>query len=210
MSKRRSFRPDVNESGLERRLALSTAGAAVAHGSEMMSNPIIVEHLDVTKGLHRHSSHDGSGRDHNSNHHDHGGRHGGHFQGVLQGSYTTLAGPTDLGKTIELNGSGYFHHMGKVTISGWIQSPGFIRNGQSHGEATLTNSRGSIQLSLTGPVQTGFSSPSGTFQYRELSGTGAYSQANQTGQVEVSITPGTTASSGTFSFKVDSTPLIKH
>jgi hypothetical protein len=210
MSKRRSFRPDVAESGLERRLALSTAAAAVAHGSEKMSNPIIVEHVDATRGSHDRSPHDRSGWDHNANHHDHGGWSGHHFQGGLQGSYSTLPGPTDLGKTIELNGSGYFHHMGKVTISGWIQSPGLIQNGQSHGEATLTNSRGSVQLSLTGPVQKGFSSPSGTFQYQELSGTGEYSQANQTGQVEVSITPGTTATTGTFSFKVDSTPPMKH
>ena len=94
--------------------------------------------------------------------------------GSASGTYTSPLSNPDAGKTTILRGNGTVGPLGKVEVSGAIQSPGFIAHGHAGGVLTLSNDKGTVTLTLTGPTQKGFAALPRTFQYRITAATGMY------------------------------------
>jgi hypothetical protein len=94
-------------------------------------------------------------------------------------------GNPDAGTPYEFTGTGKSAKLGTFTLTGWIQPPGFIANGQAHGKLFLTNSQGSVILSVIGPPQGSGVLPS-SLSFTIIQGHGAYLHAKGTGQILVS------------------------
>jgi len=79
-------------------------------------------------------------------------------------------------------GTGKKKATGLFTLTGHLEVPGFIQNGQASGKLFITNAKGSIVLSVVGPPQQpGVLPPSLTFTI--LKGHGAYLHSKGTGTI---------------------------
>jgi hypothetical protein len=101
----------------------------------------------------------------------------------------------DVGQTFHLQGTADLATVGHVTVSGQVGSVGFIMMGHSIGMLTLSNTKGSVTISLMGPAQPGFSALPHHFAYRVISGTGAYAHFTAHGTLYLALFP---AAGGTF------------
>ena len=101
------------------------------------------------------------------------------LHGLLSGSYSAHTFP-DVGTSYALSGQGQVQPLGPTNVTGDLHSLGFILQGHAGGTLTLSNSKGTLTLGLTGPLQSGFSPLPGQFDYEITGGTGAF--ANATGQ----------------------------
>jgi hypothetical protein len=107
--------------------------------------------------------------------------------GYGAGNYSATTSAVDTGTTYHLSGSGHFRQIGNATVSGSIQSVGMIASGKAHGTLTFSNARGSVTVELTGPVQSGFSTPPTWFTYRVVSATGAYHSLKDHGTIRMAL-----------------------
>jgi hypothetical protein len=114
-----------------------------------------------------------------------------------QGQYVRELVPGAQGGRYAMQGSADLGDMGKVSVKGFVQSPGGI--GHAYGTLTLTNANGSVTLRLQGPQQTSLSAIPNSFQFQVISGTGAYSNFTDQGTLDLTLTA-TSSSQGTFSF----------
>lgn len=103
--------------------------------------------------------------------------------GQASGSVRHVLSNPDAGQSFNLSGSGRFKGLGTVRVSGTVHGTGFIMGGTSTGKVTLSNSKGSITLALTGPAQSGFSALPDSYQYVITGGTGAYRSLSGHGNV---------------------------
>ena len=101
------------------------------------------------------------------------------LHGSLSGSYSAHSF-VDAGTSYDLSGQGQVQPFGPMKAGGDLHSLGFILQGHAGGTLTLSNSKGTLTLGLTGPLQSGFSPLPGQFDYEITGGTGAF--ANATGQ----------------------------
>lgn len=109
-------------------------------------------------------------------------------------------GNPDVGNPYMFTGTGSTPKLGDFTLTGWIQTPGFINNGQSYGKLWLTNAKGSISLTVVGPPQSpGVLPPSLSFVIK--AGHGAYVHSRGNGQILVSAS----ATTQKFVFKFNQT-----
>jgi hypothetical protein len=105
------------------------------------------------------------------------------------GDFTVGALVPDAGTIYRLTGSASVGLLGRVTVSGTVQSTGFILIGRAMGELTLNNSQGSVTLQLTGPVQPGFSPLPKVFHFSVVSATGSYKGLKVAGSIEITLDP---------------------
>jgi hypothetical protein len=91
-----------------------------------------------------------------------------------QGQYTQELVPADFGGVFDLHGSANLAGLGQVTVTGRVNSVGFIHYGRAGGTLTFANARGSVTVQLSGPEQLGFSSLPQAFHYRVVGATGAF------------------------------------
>jgi hypothetical protein len=108
------------------------------------------------------------------------------LKGTIQGSYHTL--PTVDGPiTSALQGTGLVTPLGRVSASGYVWSSGYAATSgiKAGGSVTLSNSKGSVTVSLTGPGP----SPTQLNQYTVTNATGAFAGlAGKTGTATVKMT----------------------
>lgn len=113
--------------------------------------------------------------------------------GKLTGTAAHLPSVPDLGRKIALSGSGHLRSLGMVQVKGTIGTAGFIQSGKSTGALTITNSKGTIELSLTGPTQPGFSSLPTSYSFVITGGTGAYKSISGHGTLAATWKPSASA-----------------
>jgi hypothetical protein len=101
----------------------------------------------------------------------------------------------DVGQTFHFQGTADLATVGHVAVSGQVGSVGFIMMGHATGTLTLSNTRGSVTISFTGPAQPGFSALPHHFAYRVIGGTGAYAHFTAHGTLYLALFP---AAGGTF------------
>jgi hypothetical protein len=103
----------------------------------------------------------------------------------VAGTYTHDVHPggnPDVGNPYFFLGTGNTPKLGNFDLNGWLQTPGFIQNGQSYGKLWLTNPQGSLSLIVTGPPQSpGVLPPSISFIIK--AGHGAYTNSRGNGQI---------------------------
>jgi hypothetical protein len=107
--------------------------------------------------------------------------------GTIHGTFHKPVGIPDVGAQYNLAGSGKLAHFGPATVTGTLREVGFIAQGHSTGTLTLSNAKGSITLSLTGPTQGGFSRLPTTYGFVMSRGTGAYAHDVDTGQLTLHL-----------------------
>jgi hypothetical protein len=116
------------------------------------------------------------------------------------GSFTREVGIPE-GQKYHLLGSATLNGLGRVAVTGSVESVGFILHGHAWGVITLSNAKGSVTLLLEGPEQGGFAPLPRLFTFDVTGGTGSYRQLNEHGTLQLVITPGTPAH-GTFTLAV--------
>ena len=87
------------------------------------------------------------------------------------------------------DGTAFLEIMGQVDVTGTIQGIGFRTTGRATGQLTLTNSQGSVTLSLTSPVHHGFVPLPTQFQFKVIGTTGAYKGLTKSGSIDLTINP---------------------
>ncbi len=123
------------------------------------------------------------------------------FLSVKINDAVALTGPgagnfTSNSATYQLtDGTASLEIMGQVNVTGTFQGIGFTTTGRATGKLTLTNSHGSVMLSLASPVHHGFVPLPTQFQFKVTGATGAYKGLSKSGSIELTFTPTLWASS---------------
>jgi hypothetical protein len=117
------------------------------------------------------------------------GNHAPVLAGVLTGSYAPSPRVPDAGLHYNLHGTGMVSGMGHVSLSGWIQSTGYIAAGHARGELVLSNAHGTLTLQLEGTLQPGFASLPTHFYFNVVKGTGAYAHELAGGTIDFHYAP---------------------
>lgn len=117
------------------------------------------------------------------------------LQGRLQGTYTLRGGDPATGATYQVATNGRLAPLGRTTGTGQIRTPGLATPGQVDGTLRIKAPRGVVTLQVTSPVQSGFTSLSGTLAYTITGGTRAYLDATGSGSIDVAVRPGPGAGS---------------
>jgi hypothetical protein len=91
----------------------------------------------------------------------------------------------------QLTGSGPISPLGSPQLHGTVQGIGFVPQGFASGSVVPSNSQGSVNLKLTGPLLFNGPQPppSGIYQFTITGGTGAYAHAVGSGTVNVNLAP---------------------
>jgi predicted outer membrane repeat protein len=138
----------------------------------------------------------------------------GPLTGHGSGSYTSTSVP-DAGVTYSVQGTADLADLGHVSVTGSLQSVGFIVVGQATGQLIFSNDRGSVTIKLTGPDQPGFAPLPERFSYQVVSGSGAFAHLSDQGTLSLVVEPpqvapfvivagepGPLGSGGTFEFTI--------
>jgi hypothetical protein len=116
----------------------------------------------------------------------------GQGQGTFTNPVTPGALTIDALTTYNFNGTANLAAMGQVRITGTIHSVGFLLRGQAAGQLTFSNSRGSVTIQLTGPLQpgyTGYPTLPTVFSYTVVARTGAFAQLADHGTLGLVVYP---------------------
>jgi hypothetical protein len=118
------------------------------------------------------------------------------LHGTILGTSTSEFSNPDIGATFVLSAKGALAPFGRVTATGSAQGTGFIQTGRSDGSLTLSNSKGSVTLFLSGPKQPGFTGLPSSYQFVISGGTGAFRGATGMGIVRVKLGAHPTSTGG--------------
>lgn len=126
------------------------------------------------------------------------------LHGTLDGSYQIHATIPDVGATYQLSGSGHIVGFGPASVSGTVHGLGFIARGRVRDNLTLEDpGDASITLRLTATAQQpGFSALPPHYTYRVTGGTGKDQGARGSGLATLTLTPGPSGESGSFTLAV--------
>jgi hypothetical protein len=113
------------------------------------------------------------------------------LNGHLSGSYSARTFP-DAGTSYALSGQGQVQPLGATSVTGSLHSLGFVLQGFAGGTLTLSGSKGTVTLALTGPLQHGFSPLPSQFTYVITGGTGAFAHATGRGTASLALSPANT------------------
>jgi hypothetical protein len=112
------------------------------------------------------------------------------LQGAAAGTYSITVSSNAAGTSYSLKGNGQVGLMGAMTVSGSVHY-GLAANSVPTGTLTLSDSAGTIQLSLTGKAGPQPLVPVGTraqlFQYTIVVGTGEFAKLKGSGTLTLSL-----------------------
>jgi hypothetical protein len=111
------------------------------------------------------------------------------INGTTRGFYTSDSPIPDTGTAYHLVSVGSLRGVGFAVVSGDLHSVGFIAQGHATGTLNVLAARGSLNLTLTGPSQPGFSPLPTEFSYTISSGTGRFHNASGSGTVDITLKP---------------------
>jgi hypothetical protein len=94
-------------------------------------------------------------------------------------------GNPDVGSKYNFSGTGKTKNLGKFTLTGYVQPPGFIAIGKASGRLVITTSNGKINLNVQGPPQQPGTLPS-SLTFNVASGSGEYLGISGKGKILVS------------------------
>jgi hypothetical protein len=133
------------------------------------------------------------------------------LNGQLSGSYSSSTFP-DVGTTYDLSGQGQDQLLGPTSVTGRLHSLGFILHGVAGGTLTLSGSRGTVTLELTGPPQDGFAPLPNQFDYVITGGTGAFADATGQGTASLALLPANSPNplerQGRFDLRLVGMPIV--
>jgi hypothetical protein len=125
------------------------------------------------------------------------------LRGTLHGGYRLLSAIlVDEGEVAQLSGSGDVHGLGRVTVTGTLEVPGFIRNGTPGGELVLSNTRGTLTLQLQAPLQVGFAPLPPRYTFQIVQGTGAFQGMTGGGTIHMHFGAPSPAGAGHFTMAI--------
>jgi hypothetical protein len=101
-----------------------------------------------------------------------------------QGRYTISTSASTKAKTYTIQGTADFGSSGFFAISGTITTVG-SKSGQATGKLTLSNSKGTLVLSVTGATQSANAAIPAKFTYKVVSGTGFFAHYAGAGSVQM-------------------------
>ena len=104
------------------------------------------------------------------------------LNGQISGSWGIVPVPSDSGETELIHGSGKIRPLGEVNATGSLHGTGLIANGHAGGTVTMSNTKGSVTVLLTGPTQPAFTGIPSHFSFKIVSGTGQYALAKDQGK----------------------------
>jgi hypothetical protein len=113
------------------------------------------------------------------------------LRGVVNGGYLPNSLGAGKGTRFDVVAIGYLAGMSETIVSGDVKSTGSARSSEATGVLTLTDSRGTVRLALTGPVQGPNAKLPSAFHYTVTSGTGAFTRLHSRGTVTLHLTPAT-------------------
>jgi hypothetical protein len=109
------------------------------------------------------------------------------LQGTVRGGYFASIGIPDTGTTYRIGTVGRIAPIGQTSETAQVHTTGFIASGTATGTMTISASRGSLNLKLTGPVQPAFAPLPSTLSYTITGGTRAYKNASGSGTIAVTL-----------------------
>ena len=109
------------------------------------------------------------------------------LQGTVRGAYVLNNLNPDTGTTYHIGVAGRINPLGETGDSGSIQTTGLIASGNARGTMTIAAPKGSLKLTLTGPVQPGLSTLPSTVSYTITGGTRSYRTATGGGTIAVTL-----------------------
>lgn len=110
------------------------------------------------------------------------------IDGTATGTYALApTAATDIGARYVFNGSGKLGDVGEAKLTGLVTLPGFIANGHAAGTLTLSNSKGTVTLKVTGPAEKAFSPFPTSLSFEITGGTGAYADYLGGGNIAVKL-----------------------
>jgi hypothetical protein len=110
--------------------------------------------------------------------------------GTLKGPYTTQDRIPDVGRSWKLHATGALAGIGRSTIEGTLHGTGFIIRGRAGGTLNVTTSRGTMTITLLGPLQRGFSGLPNQLTYHVTKATGSDRfELGATGRVTLTLLP---------------------
>jgi hypothetical protein len=134
------------------------------------------------------------------------------LNGQLSGNYSSRTFP-DVGTSYTLSGQGQVQPLGRTSMTGSLQSLGFVLHGFADGTLTLSSSKESVTLHLMGPPQHGFAPLPNQFNYVILRGTGAFAQTMGRGTASLVLVPAETTNplmhQGRFELHLVGIPIVR-
>jgi hypothetical protein len=124
------------------------------------------------------------------------------LNGTTRGAYSFVTKNPDIGKSYTVATVGKFKTYGEGTVVGTLHTLGNVASGHATGTLTVYLPGGTVTLSLTGPLQKGFSPLPTEFSFVITKGTGKFHNAVGdpvgAGTVTLSLKPipGSTATAG--------------
>jgi hypothetical protein len=109
------------------------------------------------------------------------------------GTYNAHIANPDTGKIYNFSGSGHVTPLGHVGLTGNVHTLGFIARGNAGGPLFLSNSRGTLTLTLTGPVQNGLAPIPDHFSFNITNASGRFRGATGSGVVVLVLDPSKTS-----------------
>ncbi|MDQ2732596.1 MAG: hypothetical protein M3Y56_13135 [Armatimonadota bacterium] len=116
-------------------------------------------------------------------------RHSPRLSGTLRGTYTSQELNADVGTHYTLLGSGRLRPLGSVRTSGHFNTLGYTASHYVTWQLTLRGARGSLTLTLTGPMQERYTPPPNDFRYTVTGVSGQYRKAFFPGSIHLILRP---------------------
>jgi hypothetical protein len=120
------------------------------------------------------------------------------LNGTLRGEYSRHvsvkgASSGDVGWTYDFFGKGTVSNLGLTAVAGHIRTLGNVASGHAEGTLFLADARGTITLSLEGPLQKGGAGLPDFFTFKIVGGTGAFKHVADTGIASLVVIPAPSA-----------------
>jgi len=104
------------------------------------------------------------------------------LNGTFQGRFVDVDKIPDVGATFTATGSGHIRKLGNFSVSGKVQTIGFIQFGPVHGTVVLKSANGTITLKLSALEKgSGNLGIPVRYSYTVVGGTGKYTNAVNSG-----------------------------